>query len=304
MTLPDDLLEQDPALADLFSAERRRPGPLPGTDARVKAAVLASIAATAAVGSGAAAASLGTGLGTGALSTSGAVATSSAASTGAVTAGSVGALAGVAAIAKPAGFLVAAVVATAGGTVFVANYDVTPTEDAAHVVVERAPLPTPPPGLLIERPTQATTPKTPTLTTPPTTQPTLLAKKTKVEPVPVVVPAPVAVPVIAPVVVETPAERTARLAAERSFIAEARAALSSGNAGGALLALEAHKSEHLQGALAEEREALMIMALARAGRVDEARARATTFSTTWPKSLFAQAVSDAVGAGDASGTRP
>ena len=98
---------------------------------------------------------------------------------------------------------------------------------------------------------------------------------------------------VAPVV-ESPAERTERLAAERGVIAEARAALSAGNTGGALIALEAHRSSFTRGELAAEREALTVMALARAGRLDEAKAKAKAFSSAWPRSLFQQAVDDAV----------
>ncbi len=296
--LPPDLQVNDPELADLFAAELRRPGPRPGTDARVKAAVLASVAAAAtvaAIGSGAAAAT--------SLSTSGAGAASGAVAVnaGAMSAGAVagagsglGALAGVAAIAKPAGLIAAAVVATAGGGLFVANHQVESDRmeaPSAHVIVEPQKAPTPPPGLVLEprrpAPMPTTTMPTPTLLT--TTLPT--TKKQKVEPSV----SAGGVDVLAPVVIETPAERTARLAAERVFIAQARAALSNGDTGGALVALEAHKTEHHNGALAEEREALLILALARGGRADEARARAVTFSAHWPKSLFAQAVSDAVG---------
>ena len=263
----------DDVLADLFAAERRRSGPPLGTQERVRSAVFATIAAGAVVGSGAAAAS-----------TTAATAVSSAsgagASSGAASVASISALSGAAAIIKPAGFVVAAVVATAGGSVFVANYEPTPLEPVSTaVVVEDAPRPVAPQGLVIAAEKPA--PKKP-------------AKPTIDKPREVVVDVVAAVVPPTPVVVETPAERTARLAGERAFIAEARASPSRDDTGGALVALEAHRGTHPDGALAEEREALTVLALARAGRVDEAKARATKFTARWPKSIFAPALAAAL----------
>jgi hypothetical protein len=46
--------------------------------------------------------------------------------------------------------------------------------------------------------------------------------------------------------------------------------------------------------LGEEREVLMVQALVRAARYDEARARATAFRRTVPDSLFLSAVDAAI----------
>ncbi len=265
---PDDV---DDVLGSLFAAERRHEGPPAGTQQRVQAAVLASIAASAAVSSGAVAST----------------AAVSSASSGA-TAGSGGSalagLSGAAAILKPAGFVAAAVVATAGGSVFVAQYEVSPqTTPSPAVVVVVPPVPRlPPAGLIVERPL-AKAPAAPAK-----------VHSAAVEQVQRAVPVPAPPLEAAAGLVETPAERTARLAGERALIAEARAALSRDDAGGALVALEAHRGAHPQGALAEEREAMTVMALARAGRIDEARSGAAKFKASWPQSIFGPALASAL----------
>lgn len=279
MTTP--WLPDDDDLADLYAAERRHPGPDPGAADRVKQAVLLSVAAGAIVGSGSAAA-------TKAAVASTTAAATTAATTGAAAATSVGAISGAAALVKPAAVVVAAVIATAGGGVYVARSHVDGGEAAHVVVVEDAERPAPPAGLVVDTPLVAPVVAAPVVEARPSPK-----KPKPVDVAPVAPVAPVVVEVVAPVV-ETAAERTERLAAERGVIAEARAALSGGNTGGALIALEAHRSSFTRGELAEEREALTVMALARAGRLDEAKAKAKAFSSAWPRSLFQQAVDDAV----------
>ena len=70
-------------------------------------------------------------------------------------------------------------------------------------------------------------------------------------------------------------------------------ALARGDAAAALVALRGHEREHPRGRLTEEREALYVRALARAGKHDEAKARAAEFRARFPKSLLMGAVDDA-----------
>jgi hypothetical protein len=85
-----------------------------------------------------------------------------------------------------------------------------------------------------------------------------------------------------------------RLAAERTLLDVARAALSRGEAAKAVEAAERHAQEFPSGALAEEREAIVIRALVQAGRGDEARARAAQFHARFPESIFGRAIDAAL----------
>jgi hypothetical protein len=58
--------------------------------------------------------------------------------------------------------------------------------------------------------------------------------------------------------------------------------------------LERHEREYPKPILGEEREALMVEALVRAGRYDEARVRAAAFRRATPGSLFLSAVDAAI----------
>lgn len=302
-----DWLPPEEDLKDLYEAERRRPGPENDTEARVKQAVLLSIAAGAAVGSGAAVATkaaVAAGAGSMAATTTAtsSVATSSVAA-GASSGAALTTLSGAAALAKPAVVVIAAVIATAGGGVFVANYE--PEAEAAHIVVVEPERPRPPEGLVLPPP-------------PPPQKVVIgggaIGRNEFRQPVkrddaaPTSIKAPT-VPIIEQVVdpvVDSPVEanrietdvvaRAAALAAERGIIAEARTALKAGNANGALIALEGHRNDHPRGALTEEREALIVLALVQAGRGAEAQAKAKAFASTWPTSLFRQALEDALSA--------
>ncbi len=85
------------------------------------------------------------------------------------------------------------------------------------------------------------------------------------------------------------------LAAERTLLEEARAALRRGDATAALAALDRHAARFPAGRLVEERESLAIVACARAGRRDEALRRARSFRARWPSSIYASSVDAAVG---------
>jgi hypothetical protein len=86
-----------------------------------------------------------------------------------------------------------------------------------------------------------------------------------------------------------------RLAAERSLLEIARVALVRGQAAGALAALERHARQFPDGALAEEREGLLVQALVDARQYDRARERAARFNQRYPRSLFAPVVEQALG---------
>jgi len=101
---------------------------------------------------------------------------------------------------------------------------------------------------------------------------------------------PVAVPAsasVGPTVVDD-------LAQEQVLVDTARAALSRGRAGDALVAVEAHAKRFPRGRLVEEREALAVQALASSGRLDEAKARAAKFHSRFPSSIFWPAVERSV----------
>jgi uncharacterized membrane protein len=88
--------------------------------------------------------------------------------------------------------------------------------------------------------------------------------------------------------------RSAALAAERTLLEMARTALARGRAADALNALDQHRRRFTAGQLAEEREALSILALVKLGDADHARARAARFRARYPRSFFGPAVEDAL----------
>jgi hypothetical protein len=87
---------------------------------------------------------------------------------------------------------------------------------------------------------------------------------------------------------------SSQLAAERRLLETARAQLVGGEPDHALAVLDSHRAQFPRGVLAEEREALTIQALVRAGRSDEARAKALAFQQRAPDSLFRPAVESAI----------
>ncbi len=92
----------------------------------------------------------------------------------------------------------------------------------------------------------------------------------------------------APSVVAAPEEDP--LLAEARAVRAARDLLRSGDGEGALRDLRAAAKRFPNGTMVEEREALMIEALAKTGRGDEARERAQTFLRTRPSSPLAPRV--------------
>jgi hypothetical protein len=84
--------------------------------------------------------------------------------------------------------------------------------------------------------------------------------------------------------------RQPSLQVEQDLVEMARAALARGNAGVSLDALDRHAREHPRGRLAQEREVLAIVALAKLGRAADASARAARFRSRWPQSFLLPAV--------------
>jgi hypothetical protein len=84
------------------------------------------------------------------------------------------------------------------------------------------------------------------------------------------------------------------LAAEQALLADARAAMQSSDAVRALAILDDHARRFPRGQLAEERDAVRVAALWRAGDHDAARRRADEFARRHPDSLFLPSVQRAV----------
>ncbi len=253
----------DDTLADLIGAERRAPGPAPGTDARVRQAVMLTVAATAATASSAAAASAASAsMAKAATATAASAATSTAVATTSMGAGLLGSGGTGLAIA-------AAVAATAGGTVLVSRYEL-PEQTAATTapaiveVLPEVPRPVAPPGLIVESNTTAA-PTTPT-------------PKTRIE------------AKTATTTTTTDVVDDAALAKERAIIAEAREALRRDDGPRALIALQAHRDAFAAGQLVEEREALTVMALRAAGQDGPAAAATARFRARYPSSIFTDAL--------------
>jgi hypothetical protein len=81
---------------------------------------------------------------------------------------------------------------------------------------------------------------------------------------------------------------------ERGLLDAARVALAAGAPGEALEAVARHARDFPQGQLTEEREAIAVRALVKAGRDGEARARGTRFLARYPRSVAAPAVRAAI----------
>lgn len=84
------------------------------------------------------------------------------------------------------------------------------------------------------------------------------------------------------------------LAGELQLMDRARAALSVGNASGALTELQSHAARYPRGTLQQEREALRIKALVSAGRAAEARAAGRRFAERYPDSSLLASVNAAL----------
>jgi hypothetical protein len=91
-----------------------------------------------------------------------------------------------------------------------------------------------------------------------------------------------------------PSPPRADLAAERALLERARESLLASDAPRALVTLNDHARRFPRGQLAEEREALTILALARSNQPERARTRAERFLTAHPQSLHRAVVESAL----------
>jgi hypothetical protein len=95
-------------------------------------------------------------------------------------------------------------------------------------------------------------------------------------------------------VASPPHARLAQLDAERALLDAARVALVSGDSDTALRELDRHARTYAHPILGEERDALFVQTLVRAGRYDDARIRAEAFRRRAPQSLLLPAVDAAI----------
>ena len=98
----------------------------------------------------------------------------------------------------------------------------------------------------------------------------------------------------APATTTVASPRGSQLSAERILLDKARSALAQGDPARAIDRLERHRRSFPQPLLAEERDAMWVQALVKAGRYDEARARASTFRKHSPDSLFSSVVDSTI----------
>ena len=85
------------------------------------------------------------------------------------------------------------------------------------------------------------------------------------------------------------------LAAERELLDSVRAQISGGHFLRAFELTEAHLKRFPAGKLAEEREVMAIMALAKMGEGERANLRAERFQQDYPRSFFTQVIEAALG---------
>ncbi len=130
--------------------------------------------------------------------------------------------------------------------------------------------------------------------TPDTPDTNLVASATTNVPTPMAIP--LAKPTTAAAANASISSKDTDLASERVLIEMARSALAHGAPDQALAAVAKHQGKYPSGQLSEERESIAVHALAAAGRMDEARARAKRFRMSYPKSLFLAGIDAAVGA--------
>jgi hypothetical protein len=138
----------------------------------------------------------------------------------------------------------------------------------------------PPPGVVyVDRPTAAVAP-------PPPPSPTEAASEASPGP-----PVPSTRSAAHPPSTKTP---ESQLLAERIILDQARAGLLQGDAARALRLTDRHRRAFSNPLLGEERDALEVQSLVKAGRYDEARARAAAFHKQAPGSLFSSVVDSAI----------
>lgn len=108
-------------------------------------------------------------------------------------------------------------------------------------------------------------------------------------------PSPVEPVVVEPAAAPAPARAPPRaLKAERQDLDDARTLIQDGRPAKALTALDRHQRNYPHGQLGEERDALRVLALSKAGKLDQARAAAALFSRRHPGSMLQGSVDAAI----------
>jgi hypothetical protein len=178
----------------------------------------------------------------------------------------------------------------------------------SHGSVPMAPLPQNPPSAALDivpwalppTPFQPVTPAHPATTSRSGAQRTAPVPTRGTAPAPTVAPEPAAQPAaeIEPPlrgkVVEDAEETESSLALEAALLERARTALARGWVDPAVEALEQHRQRFPEGQLVEEREALSIIASARAGMSQDAASRVAAFEKRFPHSLWREQVESAL----------
>lgn len=95
-----------------------------------------------------------------------------------------------------------------------------------------------------------------------------------------------------------PSSVAALRSAEHQLLDRARAAESAGRVDEALRLVSEHERTFPDGRLREEREAIALESLSRAGRREDVRRRGASFLTSWPRSLYAPRVRTLLRAAD------
>jgi hypothetical protein len=97
-------------------------------------------------------------------------------------------------------------------------------------------------------------------------------------------------PKTTPVLATPPIVDASGLERERNIVAASQRALADGRPSRALDLLDQHARTFPHGAMAEDRDALRVVALCAAGRTEDAEKQRTKFFRRWPKSLHASRV--------------
>ena len=273
-------------LQALFEAEKARPEPATGDRDAVHTALAATCGFTAVaagaslVGSGTA--SVGSGA-TAGVSTGATVATGATAATSAGISSTLPAL-----LVKPVTLLIfAAGAATGTGTTLLVEHVAVPDEPAMERKAPAVKRTITPPKVAEVTPPAPAAP--PAAVLEPVAPPAEVAKA------PAEPPAPARRTTKRARVTRTPRSPTANTSVvERNLLERARTALSRGQAAAALRALRQHRKQYPGGTLAEERAALMVVALADLGKGARARAAARKFKKRYPHSLLLFLVDNAL----------
>ena len=294
--------ELSPHARAIIDAARNGDGPTAADKIRVRAALLAQIAAAGAASTAQAAVSsadaasatsaAGGDAGPGTLANISAESSQGAAAASSGTASSTGAITG--GIAANAGKLIVAVAVGAsiglGGYFLATQGSDTPSPVVQPAITETAPAPAEHPSL-----PEPTRPETATVedsqpAPPPAQRATIARPMKRPERSAGTPPAAIEKPPLLEPEPEGHASDLASLSEEHRLIRNAKRALDSGDADGALALLSEHGRRFASGQLGQERSALRIIALCKLGRHQEAEGERDRFATSWPQSSHADRI--------------